>query len=194
MYEAVLSLPLLLVLIFVGIQLMVTGYRSVVLQYAASLGVRQLALGICNGPSLSPDGGSVLNPELAPTSTCPAGTTNAQQARATYAYNYTRLVAARFGLRTSSNPLVENYAAACVLPLNDDRLADTTGSPCVGLGVSIFDGVPGQVTNNAPIGVIQIRTRTGIGIFRALKTVGTEFRNQQRDYLWAFAIARMERI
>jgi hypothetical protein len=194
MYETVLSLPLLLVLIFVGIQLMVTGYRSVVLQFAASQGVRRLALGICDGPKLNDDGGSVLNPTLPDTSDCPAGTTNAQEARARYAYDYARLVAARFGLRTASIPTEKNYAAACVLPLSDGRLADVAGSPCIGLGASVFDGVPGQVGSNAPIGALQIRTSTGIGIFRALKSAGTDFRNQQRDYIWAFAIARMERI
>lgn len=190
LYETLLSLPILLMLIFLGIKGMVLGYRALVLQYAAGQAVRKLAIGICDGPKLASDLSSILN--VAETTTC-SGSGTAQVQRGTYAYEYARVVAWRFGLKLERAASAPNRLRACVLELGDGDLV----SSCNG-GAHIIRGVP-QPTGNTPrYGVLQLRTDSGLGGLRLSSSESISgpisgFDGRGTSELRALAIARIER-
>lgn len=193
LYETLLSLPILLLLIFLGIKGMLLGYRALVLQYAAGQAVRKLALGVCDGPKANgvglPDL-SVPN-DITNVPTC-RGAGSAEVKRATYAYDYARYVAYRFGLTLQTSGSGSNYLSACILPLGDTNLiSNCKGSDHRLTGV----GLPAGVT--ATFGVLQLRTQSGIRV-PSLRSSSdgpiTGFDGSSTSEIRAIAIARIERL
>lgn len=112
--EATVIIPVLILTILAGIEIMMISYKAAGLEYVTSQAIRKLALGICQ------EVGGVE------TTACPAGTTDPKVRRAEYALEYANLLANRFGLNILSGTSIKPGVHVCISEVTSSSSNCTT--------------------------------------------------------------------